>query len=194
MTAVTSNLRAFAHEHDDIPAFHAAYLVCTFLTAAIFNSGFFAGLIAIHMSLDYVKYRDVHGFGLAKTIRGMLLESIVDIALLMLSLTFAVTLNHTYMLAALSGLLRSELTLVRAIGTIIPRIQILEHFLSMAFNIHSYMNTVHPSLDRKLTRLERVAFWTIVVCASMLVLVAVLFRGNEQELLNIFARELIPRF
>ena len=62
MSTAIRHLRIFAHEHDDIPAFHAAYLVGTFLAAAIFNLGFFLLLIIGHMCLDVVKYRDFHGY------------------------------------------------------------------------------------------------------------------------------------
>ena len=69
MQRVATRLRTFAWVHDELPAFHAAYLVLTFLTAALFNFGVFALLIAAHMMLDFVKYREVHGFTLLNTFR-----------------------------------------------------------------------------------------------------------------------------
>jgi hypothetical protein len=134
MTAIANSFIGFAHEHDEVPAFHAAFLVATILSASVFNLGFFAFAIAGHMCLDFVKYRDLHRMSLRQTFRAMALESIGDIALFLLALTFAVYLNHTYLLSAMSGMVRSELTLLRAFGTVLPKVRIMENLLAIALN------------------------------------------------------------
>jgi hypothetical protein len=194
MTAMTSSFRGFAHEHDEIPAFHAAFLVSTILSAAVFNLGFFGLVILGHMTLDFVKYRDVHGLSVRMTLKAMLLESIGDIALFLLALTFAVYLNHTYLLSALSGMVRSELTILRAAGTLIPKVRIMENILAIALNWHSYMHTTHPALERPLSRLEKWSIRTIIVCTSMLVLAVILFHANEWDLIRVLEHELVPTF
>ena len=151
MTAITSSFRGFAHEHDDVPAFHAAFLVGTILCAAVFNLGFYAIMILAHVCLDIVKYRDIHHMSFKQTVKAAALESISDVALFLVSLNFAVYLNHTYMLGALSGLLRSQLTVLRAFGTMLPKIRILENMCSLALNFHGYIHAPHPALDRKLS-------------------------------------------
>lgn len=190
MTAITHSFRSFAHQHDDIPAFHAAYLVATFLTAALLNLGYFAVLIAIHMFLDFVKYRDIHRYGLSKTFKAMILESIGDIALFLIALTFVTYLNHTYMLAAVSGLLRSELTLLRAIGTLLPKVRILEHILCIAMNFHLYLHSVPSGLEEPMTRLQKWSIRVVVLCIGLLVLAGFLFQNHGWDLMRILQQEL----
>lgn len=190
MTAITHSFRSFTHQHDDMPAFHAAYLVSTFLAAALLNLGYFAVIIVIHMALDYVKYRDIHQYDYAKTFKALTLESIGDIALFLLALTFVVYLNHAYMLAAVSGLLRSELTLLRAIGTLLPKIRILEHILCIAMNFHLYLHSVPPGLDEPLTRLQKWSMRISVLCIGLLIAAGFLFQNHGWDLVRILEQEL----
>ncbi len=192
MSSAIRRIRVFAHEHDDVPAFHATYLVCTVLAASLFNLGFFLLLILGHMSLDFVKYREIHHFDLPTTFKAMILESIVDISLFLFSLTVGIYLSHAYVLAALSGLLRSELTVLRAVGTIIPKIYILENMACILFNFQSYLHSIHPNLRIPLTRIQHWSLRVTYVCLFALAMTIVFFHGREMTLLNILARELIP--
>ncbi|MBP9850863.1 MAG: hypothetical protein KBC47_04185 [Candidatus Peribacteraceae bacterium] len=192
MTAIVNSFRGFAHEHDEIPAFHAAFLVGTILCAAVFNLGFYLLLILGHVALDFVKYHEVHGMSWGRTLKAAALESIGDIALFLTALTFAVYLNHTYMLSAIGGLMRAELTVIKAFGTILPKIRILENICAIALNFHGYLHTQHPALDRKFTRLEKWSLRTIVVSSILLVMAILLFQVNHWDLLAILEHELIP--
>ena len=192
MTAVFNRIRTFAHEHDDVPAFHATYLVGAVLAAALFNLGFFAILILGHMSLDFVKYREIHKFDLPTTFKAIFLESIADIALFLLSLTVGIYLNHAYVLTALSGLLRSELTIVSAVGTIIPKIRILEDICAIFLNLHGYLHSIHPNLKVPFTRLQHWSLTVTYACLFLLGMSILLFHNNEARLLGILAHELIP--
>ncbi len=190
MSTTLLSIRSFAHQHDDIPAFHAAFLVSTFLAAALFHAGLFGLLIVLHMLLDIVKYRDYHGFSVRKTCKAVFLESINDIALLLLSITFAVYLHHTFFLEAVSGLLRSELSIIRAIGIILPRVRIMENFLAIAFGFHSYLLDPVAGLNGPYTRMQKFSFATIVITIVLLALSFVLYRHDPEMLLGIYAREL----
>ncbi|MDD5055234.1 MAG: hypothetical protein PHZ00_03105 [Candidatus Peribacteraceae bacterium] len=192
MHTVLHRFRIFAHQHDDVPAFHATFLVCTVLAAALFNLGFFLLLIIAHMALDFVKYRDVHHFNLRMTFKGMLLESIVDIALFLFSLTVGIYLSHAYFMTALSGLLRSEMTILRAFGTIVPKVRILENLACVLFNLQSYLHSIHPNLQVPLTRIQHWSLKVSYLCLMLLALSVLLFHGREITLLDILAHELIP--
>jgi len=192
MHTAFQRFRLFAHEHDDVPAFHATFLVCTVLAAALFNLGFFLLLIIGHMSLDFVKYREIHHFDLKTTFKAMFLESIIDISLFLLSLTVGIYLNHAYVLTALSGLLRSEATVLYAIGTIIPKVRILEDFAAVFFNFHSYLHSIHPDLQLPLSRIQHWSLKLTYVCLFFLGMTIIFFHGREMTLLNILAHELIP--
>lgn len=191
MHTLITRFRRFAHEHDDVPAFHAVYLVVTFLAAAMLSLGFFAILIALHMCLDYVKYRDLFRFDVVTTFKSMILESIVDIALLMLALTFSVYLSDLFLLAAVSGLLRSGLTVAKAIGTILPKFRILEHLIVILVDLHVYLYTPHSDIRRPLARAHRYALATIGVTTVLLLFAFYLFRGHEGELMTILTHDLV---
>ncbi len=190
MHTLAHSFRSFAHEHDDVPAFHAAYLVSTFLAAAMLHLGFFAILIALHMCLDYVKYRDYFRLSITQTFRAMLLESVVDIALFFTALTFEVYLSETFALEATSGLLRSGLTLLRAVGTIIPKIHILERAISVIISLHAYLYTPHPDLRTPFSRMQRVSLVVIGVTSIMLIVAAGYFAGHMSDFYRLIADEL----
>lgn len=187
-----TQLRRFAHGHDDVPAFHAAYLVATFLAAAVLNLGFFLILIACHMSLDFVKYREVHGYGYRMTLSAMILESIGDFALLLMGLTVAVYLDHTFLLAAASGLVRSELTIIRAVGLVFPKVVILEHFVTILVSIRSYMDTEVRGLHGSISRFQLWAFRMCGLCLALLACSIFFYRGHELDLLGVILHQLIP--
>lgn len=190
MHAFTYRLRLFAHQHDDIPAFHAAYLVSTILIAAIFSLGWFAILILLHMLLDYVKYRDYFRYGIALTIKAVFLESIIDVALFFVSLTFAVYLSTELALALASGLSRSGLTVVRALGTMVPKIAIAEHVITVIVNIHLYLYTPHPDIRRPLTKAHRFSLLTIALSITLLLASFTVFRASHADVLLVLSREL----
>lgn len=140
------SLRSFATEHDNIFAFHIAYLILTILTVTMLNLAFFAMLILAHMALDIVKYREIHGFSWTTTLAASFHESLIDIALFLVALVFSVYFHHSVGLLGISGLLRAELTLVRMIGTAIPKFFILENFLKVIAHLHHYLERVRPDL------------------------------------------------
>lgn len=185
-------VRSFAHGHDDVPAFHATFLVATFLAAAILNLGFFLILIVLHMILDFVKYRDVFHYGYKMTFKAMILESISDIALFLMGLTVAVYFSHTFMLAAAGGLVRSELTVLKALGTLIPKIVIFEHMVTIAVSVRSYLDTEVLGLHGAFTRLQIWSIRSSCFCLILLALAVVLYAQNEADLLSVLQHELIP--
>lgn len=193
MQAIVIRFRLFAHEHDEIPAFHAAYLVGTFLVAALLNLGFFLLLIGVHMLLDAVKYRDFHGYGWRATVRAVFMENLVDIALFMTALTFVIYLNHSFALAALSGLIRSELTLVKAFGTLVPKMEILEHMIRTFVHLHNYMYEPHCDLGKPLLRIHRFSAITILISGILIAVAVVLYSSHEIDLANVVANELTLR-
>ena len=179
------------HQHDDLPAFHAAYLVAAILSAAIFNVGFFLLLIAVHAALDYIKYRDLMRMKVMKSIRAVAMENMVDIALLLLALTCSVYLHHTFALAFVSGALRSTLTIARAAATIIPKFEVLEHGTGIIAHVHEYLHTPNPSLGESVLRVHHWSALTIAACVTLL-LVAIPLYGNQQaDLVGVLQHELL---
>lgn len=190
MHHVLHHFRAFAHEHDDMPAFTAVYLVGTILVAALLSLGWFAIFIGVHMCLDVIKYRDLHGFTLSKTIKAVFLESVADIALFLTAMTFAVYLHHTFLLASVSGLLRSELTVIRALGMLIPETSIVQHMVVTGMNFHEYMHSVHPDVALPLSRVQRWSILTLIVTIVLLLLAVPILGAQNISVLPIIAEEM----
>jgi len=191
MTKAISSVRHFAHVHDDLPAFHAGYLVLTLLVAALLNMGAFVMLIVIHMALDFVKYREYHHFTLKRTFEGMLRESLVDIALVSVGLLFAVYLKHTVGLASLSGLLRAEVTLVSAALLLVPKVTILHDFLKIVSHLHHYIDQVHPRLHKGWSDLDHFCFFAIEFSFILIAASPFIMRTHPDSILHILSKELI---
>jgi len=192
MQTLFNRLRAFAHQHDDLPAFHAGYLVLTLLAAALFNMGAFALLIVAHMTLDYVKYRELHGMSFRSTWEGILRESLVDITLLSVGLVFAVYFHHTGGIAGLSGLMRAEFTIIRALGTVIPKMKILQDFLKVVSHLHHYMAHIHPHFRDAYTAVERACFFFLGIALTLLVLASPILDISMTDYQQVLMEELIP--
>lgn len=187
------NLRTFANQHDDLPAFHAAYLVLTLLAAALFNLGFFAVLIVLHMGLDIFKYRDVHHYSWKKTIEGMVRESIVDVSLLSMGLAVAVYLHPSLPLfAGVQGLMLAEITLLRAVGVITPKLKVLYDFLKIASHVDLYLRHVHPRFGKGASTVEYVATLSLLVSLGLLFIAPVILLIDPAQYLSILLGELIP--
>lgn len=190
MSHAIASARNFAHRHDELPAFHAAYLVITFLSAALLSLGAFVALILAHMALDYVKYRDMHRFTIRKTLEGMIRESLFDIALLCIGLTFTVYFHHTMAIATVSGLLRSEMTLIRALGTVLPKFLILNDSLKVWVHVRDYLEHPHPRIGNAWTLTERLAVMTIITAIAALLLAAPLMGTGFQSVARILGEEM----
>lgn len=129
----------FAIAHDDVPAFHAAYLVLTLLAAALLNTGAFALLIVAHAGLDLVKYREVHGRAWPRTLASTLRESLLDLFLLSGALVLAVYLHHGTGIVAVSGIVRAETSLLRGVLLLLPRVGVLWNTLWIFTNIRHHL-------------------------------------------------------
>ena len=193
MSRILWNLRHFAHTHDDLPAFHAAYLVLTFLIAAMFNMGAFGLLIIAHISLDIVKYREVHRYSWRMVMEGVLRESLFDLVLFFLGFTFAVYLHHSLSgIATLSGYARAEVTLVRAFATFIPKLDILHHFLTIISHVRHYLYAVHSHIGCPWSAMEYLCFFSIVLSVILLFSAPALLHLNIETIERIVLEELIP--
>jgi len=189
---ITLALRHFAHEHDDLPAFHAGYLVLTVVAAGILNLGVFALLIAAHFSLDLVKYREMHGFSWIQTIEASLREGLMDFFLFMTALGISTYIHHAIGIAALSGVIRADLTVVRLAGEFLPKFEILHRFLSVILHIGEHMRTVHMRIGERLTAGERMEIFLIATSLILILAAPGLLHISTAAVAKTLAYELIP--
>lgn len=192
MTAAFTSIRTFAHEHDDLPAFHAAYLVLAFLSAGLFNLGAFGLLVIAHMSLDIVKYRERHAYSWRDTLDGVMRESLVDITLLSVGLVFSVYLHHTVGVASVAGLMRAELSVLRTLAVLLPKLKILHHFLKVVAHLHHYLEQVHPRHRKEYSTLDYLCFYFIGLAVFLLIFAAPIMHVEWETVGTVLADELIP--
>lgn len=187
------SIRSFAHTHDDLPAFHAAFLVLTFLAAALLNLGFFALLIAIHMALDVFKYREVHNLPFKQVVEGVIRESIVDITLLLFGLTIAVYLHPSVTgISGVKGIMLAQLTVVRGAGVIAPKLKILYDFLKVLSHVELYLKRLHPRFKKKPTTLELACCASILLTVALLALAPYMLGFTSAEYGHVLIEELLP--
>jgi hypothetical protein len=192
MNTIFLHLRTFAHEHDELPAFHAGYLVLTLLAAAMFNLGTFAFLILVHMCLDIVKYREVHSLSWSDTFYGSMRESLIDVTLLSVGLVFAVYFHHTVGVAGMSGLMRAEITIVRLLGTTIPKMKILHNFLKVMAHLRHYLSTLHPEINRGWSSADKLNFFFIGIALVLLIFAPIFLHTDSVTIQKILLGEMMP--
>ncbi|MEN9561287.1 MAG: hypothetical protein RIQ56_560 [Candidatus Parcubacteria bacterium] len=189
---LSAKLRSFAHAHDDLPAFHAGYLVLTFLFAAFLNIGAFGVLVLLHMSLDIVKYHDLHGLSWTQTLRGTLRESLLDVALLLVALVFAIYLHHATVIVAVSGLVRAEATILLALGTIIPKVEVMHHLLWIASSIVSHMGYIKPATQVEWTVGELIHITLSLTALVLIVLAPTILGMSAHAFGEVLVKQLVP--
>lgn len=187
--------RRFARAHDQLPAFHASYLILTIFIAGMLSLGCFGLLVLLHMGLDVVKYRDVHGMTWFRTAEMTLRESLVDIMLLGIGALFTVYLHHSLgIIAGLSGIQRAEVTLIRATGTVIPKLKILDDVLKTVWHLHEYLSQVPLRLQKRWAMHEYAALAILVGVISLIAAAPMLLDIAPRHLMRILLTELTPHF
>ena len=183
-------LNRFALCHDEEPAFHAAYLVLTFLAAALLNVGAFALLVAVHMTLDVTKYHSLYRQSWSRSAIRTLRENIIDLFLLTLALCFAVYLHHAAGVVAVSGLFHVEETLVRGMGMLIPRLEVLWHALAALGNFRKHLERLRKTA-RGWTYPEALCGVGFVVALTML-LVSPSIIADPGSIKAVLMEQLVP--
>lgn len=192
MVTAIHTVRGFAHTHDEIPAFHASYLVLTFILSMMFNLGAFAVLIVLHMALDVWKYREYQKLSWWQTIEGTIRESLIDVTLLALGFLFSVYLHKHIGLGSVSTLLRTEFALVRTVALLVPKIKILHTFLKIISHIHHYLEQTHPHLHKGWSNLDKFCFFVIGVSCLLLSLAAEIMHVPQSMVNDILLQEVLP--
>lgn len=134
--------RPFGFSYEELPAFHAAYFMLIVIFAGIFNLGFFAVLIGVHLVLDFIKYRFYLHKKRTNAAFSVFRESMADIALFFLALSSLVYLHSSLpIIAGLSGMKLTHVIVMRALAVLLPKLTILHHMLRIAFNVPAYLHT-----------------------------------------------------
>ena len=190
-TNTAGYLRHFAHEHDDLPAFHAGYLVLALFCAVLLPLGAFALLIAIHAALDVVKYREVHGLSWKRTWEGVLREGLLDMTLLMIGFVCEVYLHSSVGIASVSGLVRTEFFILEILGTTLPKFSILHHILKIFAHVHHYVEHMHPRMRTKFSHIDFVCVAFFGVSILLLVFAPFLMHTEGEVVREILGEELL---
>ena len=192
MHTIRSHIRQFIFNHDEIPAFHAAYLTLTIIAAAMLNLGVFALLIAAHMLLDVLKYRVYLHYSWKLTAEGVLRESLVDVTLLSVGLIFAVYLHTETALAGVSSLLRAEITILRLFGTLLPRVKILHDLLKIVAHLRHYLQHAHPHLRTDWSNIDKFCFLVLALCVVLLLAAPIMLSVDTVLVQEIVTEEMTP--
>lgn len=192
MPSLALRIRTVALEHDSAPAFHAAYLVFVFLAAALLNSGAFAVLVAAHISLDIVKYREVHRFPWARTLAATFRENLVDVALLVTALCFAVYFHHATSITAVSGALHVEQTIIRGLGMALPKMEVLFHNMRIMTGMREHLRDVRQgAIGRRYLFTEKLCVLALLAGIAALIAAPAIL-PNPDMVYRTFGDQLIP--
>ena len=192
MSTKTFNFKAFAIRHDDIPAFHAAYLALTVLIASLMTLGAFAVLIAAHMALDVVKYREVHGMRWGLVIRGVVRESLLDIVLLIIGFTSIVYLHYGVGLAAASGLLRFQEAILSGTILLATKSKIFFDFLTVISALPTHLRKIQVHPKKPWSAFECFLFGVLGACSVLLIVLPPLIGYPMEIFARIIGAEIVP--
>lgn len=191
MPSNTRSLRAFAAQHDALPAFQAGYIVLTFIVAALFRLGTFALLIAAHMALDVMKYREYRGLAWGKTIRAVVRENITDVALFTIGLACAVYFHYSLpVIAGVSGISRAFLSILGAAGTTVPKWEIGNRFVRTLRNMPAYLQDKSMKIGAPFDGMERFCFFAIVFNLALIAISPFLLATDTATIIGVVLEEM----
>lgn len=182
----------FLTQHDELPAFQAAYLAITVLIAGLLNLGAFALLIAAHMTIDVFKYRERHLQTWPRTIKGVLRENLTDIMLLLFGMVVSIYLNHASGIAAASGLLHAQETILRGLLLLGVKSQILFHTLTVFFNVPAYLDRIRVHPKKPWTSAEGYKIVMIAGCVTLLIIAPFILPMTAGTFAGIIHDQLVP--
>jgi hypothetical protein len=164
-----SSIASLARNHDDLPAFNAAYWVLTFLGAILFNAGAFVALIAGRIAFDVYRYREAQGKRWKKVAEGVARENVLDVSLLALAITFSVYFHSALpLIAGLQGLLRTLLALFNGVVQIVVKMHVLRGVVTAVAGGRNHLFQSHPRMGKKLSSLEAASIATLAASLALL--------------------------
>jgi hypothetical protein len=188
-----ASLSSIARSHDDLPAFNAAFWVLTFLAAMLFNAGAFLLLIAGHMALDVVKYRDIHGRKWIKVAEGVARENLIDVSVVALGVAFAVYCHTALpLMAGLRGIVRTEIAIVSAAVQVLAKTHVLHGILTILADIHSYMEKEHARMGKRLSFVEIVSVACLAASLALVALSPFVLGLGGDDVAHLMEEQLIP--
>jgi len=187
------SLRRFGFAYEDLPAFHAAYIMLVLVFAGLCNLGFFACLVAVHIVLDFYKYRVRLGYRPMKALRGMMRESLLDVSLLFLALSTFVYLNPGLdSITLLTDNIQLRVTVLRGLALLLPKLTILHHSLRIAFDLPAYMTTPHSSLKKPFGIVDYVCMSVLAIAAVLIVIAPFALGLTSSQFAAMLTPEILP--
>ncbi len=145
MQTLLFSFRSFARQHDELPAFHAAAIVLTFVIASLCTTGFFLLVITAHACLDLVKFHDVHGLSWRASTAQAMRSTIVMFTLLLTGLTASMYLHPSLgIIAGLSGIALAEASVLRGMATVLPKFMALQQLSGRAAGLLDWTDLERP--------------------------------------------------
>ncbi|MDB4979164.1 MAG: hypothetical protein JWM56_1350 [Candidatus Peribacteria bacterium] len=179
-------------DHDDIPAFRAGFFVLSLLCAALLNFGAFALLILAHMALDTVKYRDVHGYSWGVTVRGVVRESIQDMALLAIGLCMAMLLDPSLNFEYVAVTFHGKAVLVRAGSILFTKFIVLQRFTAILADPAAHMQSTNAALRQKWYFGEQSFVVLFFVLTAVLLLAPLLLPISDALYRHVLLQQMVP--
>lgn len=192
MHTILHHVKLFAKAHDDMPAFHAGFLVLSVLVSLFFSMGVFAMLILFHAALDVAKYRMVHNLSARGTLKGVIRENLLDVTLVTIGLTAAVCFHHHIFFGSVSSLVRADIFLLRMIGTTLPKMQIFHSFMCVAASMRSYIHTKHEQLEMPWSAFDKACFIIMLLGIALFLATPFIFGIDQSTIQKILVEEMTP--
>lgn len=189
---ISRHFQSLVRAHDDLPAFHAGYVVLVVLAAFLFNLGFFAALVALSIALDLQQRRASSRFRFARGARLSAREHLPDIGLLLAGLVAAVYLGSIADAASIAGALRTGLELTALLSVAAPKLLLLRRFLRRWMPFHRRFEEPRAALPRRLRATERAILFACVLGAALLTGARVMLPIDTATLVRLYAEQLVP--
>lgn len=183
-------IRTLVADHDDIPAFKAGFFVLSLLCAALLNFGAFGLLIVAHMGLDIVKYREVHGYSWAITMRGVVRESIMDMTLLIMGLVITIFMDPS--LHIVTTVIHGKSALLRAVAVTLSKIIVLSRFAVVLLHPAKHLNMTKIALRKEWLFGERSFVTLFIVLIALLIVAPWVMSFSDHIYKELLLRSVVP--
>lgn len=192
MKKIATSLKKVAHAHDRLPALQIGAGIFILLVAALFNPGAFGILVLTHMSLDVVKYRQIHGWPWSATLTATFRESLVDLALLAFIFCIGLYAAFGSELMPHGSILATEALLFRALVVLLVQVEVCRHVLQGITDSFGHFPDVRLGVTGPLYPIEVWALCLLSISVFLIVLMPILLHLSVAEFSYVFLQQLIP--
>jgi len=182
--------RFLAYYREELPAFHAGFVVTLLVLSSLLNLGAFVLLLAARTTLDIVKCRERERMGWRETLGAVVQAGLLEYVLFTFLLLATIFLQESGVL--FGGGVRAAAELLRGGVFFALKGVLLFRLLPVLLHPRSYIEECGVDMRRPFSSVEQSFLLALVTGLLLLGLSPAIVNGGWQKILQILRKQIVP--